>query len=117
MTRAIAFLTSLVILSAQLNAQTRIGKIDAPLQKYLEYDQFTGSVLVAEEGKTKEAVEVFKLNVAAFPKSWNVYDSLGEAYMSDGEKSLAITNYERSLELNGSNRGAVEALKKLKGVP
>ncbi|HEX7572202.1 MAG TPA: serine hydrolase, partial [Bacteroidota bacterium] len=70
-----------------------------------------------QEGKTKEAIEVFKLNVAAFPKSWNVYDSLGEAYMNDGDKRLAIVNYEKSLELNGSNKGAVEALKKLKGAP
>jgi CubicO group peptidase (beta-lactamase class C family) len=70
-----------------------------------------------QDGKTKEAIEVFKLNVAAFPKSSNVYDSLGEAYMNDGDKRLAIINYERSLELNGSNKGAVDALKKLKGVP
>jgi tetratricopeptide (TPR) repeat protein len=69
------------------------------------------------EGKTKEAIEVFKLNVAAFPKSWNVYDSLGEAYVNDGEKKLAILNYEKSLELNPSNTGAVDALKKLKGAP
>ena len=46
------------------------------MQKYFEYDQCTRSVLVAEEGKTKEPIKVFKLNVAAFPKSWNVYDSL-----------------------------------------
>jgi CubicO group peptidase (beta-lactamase class C family) len=70
-----------------------------------------------QEGKTKESIEVFKLNVAAFPKSWNVYDSLGEAYMNDGDKRLAIVNYEKSLEMNGSNKGAVEALKKLKGAP
>lgn len=70
-----------------------------------------------EEGKTKEAIEVFRLNVAAFPKSWNVYDSLGEAYMDGGEKKLAILNYEGSLELNPSNTGAAEALKKLRGAP
>jgi CubicO group peptidase (beta-lactamase class C family) len=69
------------------------------------------------EGKTKEAVEVFKLNVAAFPGSWNVYDSLGEAYMNDGDKKLAIVNYERSLDLNPSNAGAADALKKLKATP
>jgi hypothetical protein len=37
--------------------------------------------------------------------------------MSEGDKKLAIVNYERSLELNGSNTGAVEALKKLKEAP
>jgi tetratricopeptide (TPR) repeat protein len=67
-----------------------------------------------QEGKTKDAIEIFKLNVAAFPKSPNVYDSLGEAYLAAGEKEMAISNYQRSLELNPSNAGAVEALKKLK---
>jgi CubicO group peptidase (beta-lactamase class C family) len=69
------------------------------------------------DGKTKEAVEVFKLNAAAFPKSWNVYDSLGEAYVSDGEKKLAILNYEKAVELNPSSTSSADALRKLKGAP
>jgi CubicO group peptidase (beta-lactamase class C family) len=64
-------------------------------------------------GHQKAAVEVFKLNVEAFPASWNVYDSLGEAYLAAGDKDLAAINYRRSVELNPENRGAVEALKKL----
>ena len=50
-------------------------------------------------GDKKEAIEVFKLNVEAFPESWNVYDSLGEAYLADGKKELAMQNYRRSVEL------------------
>ena len=34
--------------------------------------------------------------------------------MKEGNKELAIRNYERSLELDPDNSGAVEALKKLK---
>ncbi len=64
-------------------------------------------------GKVKEAIEVFKLNVNAFPKSANVYDSLGEAYMKDGNNELAIENYKKSLELNPGNQGAIEMLKKM----
>jgi tetratricopeptide (TPR) repeat protein len=67
-----------------------------------------------QEGKTEDAIEIFKLNVSAFPNSSNVYDSLGEAYMTAGEKEPAISNYERSLELNPSNAGAVEARKRLR---
>jgi CubicO group peptidase (beta-lactamase class C family) len=63
--------------------------------------------------KTKEAIEIFKLNVEAYPRSSNPYDSLGEAYMMNGDKALAIQNYKKSLELNPNNAGAVEALKKL----
>ena len=66
-----------------------------------------------QAGKVKEAIEVFKLNVNAFPKSANVYDSLGEAYMKDGNKELAIENYKKSLELNPGNQGAVDMLKKM----
>jgi CubicO group peptidase (beta-lactamase class C family) len=67
-----------------------------------------------QSGKAREAIEVFKLNVEAFPKSWNVYDSLGEAYMTDGQKALAIENYEKSVQMNPANSGGVDALKKLR---
>jgi putative intracellular protease/amidase len=52
------------------------------------------------------AVKVFLLNCKAFPKSWNVWDSLAEAYMKAGNKMDAITNYKRSLELNPKNDNA-----------
>jgi putative CocE/NonD family hydrolase len=55
------------------------------------------------EGKIKEAIEIFKLNVEAFPKAYNPYDSLGEAYMNNGDKELAIKNYKKSAELNPDN--------------
>jgi len=64
-------------------------------------------------GKAKEAIEIFKLNVEAYPKSFNTYDSLAEAYMSINERELAIQNYKKSLELDPNNRNAVEILKRL----
>lgn len=66
-------------------------------------------------GDVDRAIELFKLNAMAYPDSWNTYDSLGEAYAAKGEKDLAISNYEKSLELNpGSQTGkqALEALRK-----
>lgn len=60
-----------------------------------------------------EAIEIFKLNVEAFPASWNVYDSLGEAYMLKGDKELAIKNYQKSIELNPQNNNGIQTLKKL----
>ena len=59
------------------------------------------------------AIQVFKINVEFYPDSWNVYDSLGEAYMNAGEKDLAIKNYEKSLELNPKNTGGQKMLEKL----
>jgi len=65
--------------------------------------------------QVREAIEIFKLNVTLFPESSNVYDSLGEAYLKNGDKALAISNYEKSLELNPDNTNAVEQLKKIRG--
>jgi cytochrome c-type biogenesis protein CcmH/NrfG len=48
-----------------------------------------------------------------YPQSGNVYDSLAEAYMDNGDKQLAIENYQKSIQLNPSNKNAVEMLKKL----
>jgi len=64
--------------------------------------------------KFEEAIRVFQLNVDAYPKSANTYDSLAEAYMDDGNTSQAIVNYQKSLQLNPKNRNAVQMLEKLK---
>jgi len=64
--------------------------------------------------KNTEAIEIFKLNTKEYPESWNVYDSLGEAYMKNGDKKLAIKNYKKSIKLNPDNSGGEEMLAKLK---
>ncbi|WP_347050795.1 serine hydrolase [Flavobacterium olei] len=63
-----------------------------------------------QDGKKKEAIEVFKINVETFPKSGNAYDSLGEAYLADGDKKLAIINYKRSVELDPTNENGKKVL-------
>ena len=64
--------------------------------------------------KVREAIEIFNLNAETYPQSANVYDSLGEAYMINGDKELAIRNYQRAVELNPQNTNAIEMLKKLR---
>ncbi len=68
-------------------------------------------------GKVKEAVEIFKLNVEAYPQGFNTYDSLAEAYTNMNERELAITNYKKSLELNPNNTNATAVLKTLEKGP
>jgi tetratricopeptide (TPR) repeat protein len=64
--------------------------------------------------KYPEAIKIFKMNIEMFPKAWNTYDSLGEAYMMAGNKKEAISNYEMSIKLNPENTNGKNILKKLK---
>jgi CubicO group peptidase (beta-lactamase class C family) len=66
-----------------------------------------------QQKKLPEAIALLKLNVEFYPNAWNVYDSLAEAYMTNGDKELAIANYKKSLELNPQNSNGREMLKKL----
>ncbi len=68
-----------------------------------------------EQGRVKDAIEVFKANADAYPRSFNVYDSLAEAYAADGQKDNAIANYKRSLLLYPENVNAQAQLRKLEG--
>jgi len=61
----------------------------------------------------KEAIGIFKLNVKAYPESFNVYDSYGEALMNNGDKEDAVTNYKKSVELNPYNDNGIKKLKEL----
>ncbi|MBE0664959.1 MAG: tetratricopeptide repeat protein, partial [Candidatus Aminicenantes bacterium] len=65
-------------------------------------------------GKTEEAIMVFGLNVKIFPESANAFDSLAEAYMKNGQKELAVKNYEKTLALDPGNTNAQKMLEKLK---
>jgi len=72
----------------------------------------TGYTLMGSK-KIGDAILVFSKNVELHPNSWNAYDSLGEAYMTNGQKALAIKNYQKSVELKPTNENGVAALKKL----
>ncbi|UFH53851.1 serine hydrolase [Spirosoma sp. KNUC1025] len=65
------------------------------------------------DGKVNEALTVFTLNAEAFPASYNVYDSRGEAYMKMGNKAAAIQDYKKSVELNPKNVNGFAKLKEL----
>jgi dienelactone hydrolase len=50
-------------------------------------------------GDLKGAVEIMKLNVAAYPNSPNAYDSLSDAYLAAGQKDLALQNAKKAIAL------------------
>ncbi|NIM57490.1 MAG: serine hydrolase [Candidatus Aminicenantes bacterium] len=64
--------------------------------------------------RVKDAIEIFKLNIEVYPKNANCHDSLGEAYMTDGDKQNAIIYYEKALELDPTMESAIKALRKLR---
>lgn len=64
-----------------------------------------------QSDRVQESAFIFKLNVEAFPKSSNVYDSYGEALLVLGDKTLGIENYKKSIKLNPNNEGAINILK------
>lgn len=96
-------------------AQYRAFRQD-PAHAYLETEAEVnrfGYELV-RNNRTDEAIEIFKLNVEAYPNSANVYDSLAEAYLSKGDRNLAIKFYSKALEINPNYPSAIEALRQLK---
>ena len=66
-------------------------------------------------GKTAEAIAVFEINAGTFPGSWNVWDSLAEAYESKGDRDKAEIHYAKSVELNPGNRNGKDNLSRLRG--
>ncbi len=72
-----------------------------------------GYQVLSGNRKTKEAIEIFKLNTVAYPQSSNAFDSLGEAYQVSGNKELAVKSYQKAVELDPTNLNAITMLKKL----
>ncbi|PCH78159.1 MAG: tetratricopeptide repeat protein [Flavobacteriaceae bacterium] len=62
----------------------------------------------------QKAIQYFKINAALHPNSYNVYDSLGEAYLKNGDSALALTNYKMAIQLNPSLRSVKKIIKRLK---
>lgn len=83
-----------------------------------------------QSGDNKRAIEILKLNVDAYPNSANVYDSVSDAYLADGQRDLARQNAKRALQLlpndtaikdeqrrNGIKASAEQKLKQLGDAP
>jgi hypothetical protein len=66
-----------------------------------------------QKNELEKAIEIFQLNVLLHPKSANVYDSLGDAYVKSGNKEMAIENYKKALELDPQKKSARKALEQL----
>jgi len=88
---------------------------DNPENKYFNENEFINAgYRYLNKGMTDNAIEIFRMAVESFPKSFNAWDSLGEAYMKKGDKSNAKKSYQKSLALNPGNENAVKMLEQVR---
>lgn len=74
-----------------------------------ELNQFGYQVL--QEGRAKDAIIIFKMNVDEYPKSANTYDSLSDAYLADGNKEEALRFAKKALESLATDTQAPDEFK------
>ena len=101
-------------IEAVVVAYNKVKKTEADDYFFFEGALYSFGYELLQANKIKESIEIFKLNVEEFPESSNAFDSLAEAYMTNGDNELAIKNYEKSVELNPKNLNGIDKLKKLK---
>ncbi len=90
-----------------------------PRHRYASFENevnLLGYEMMAKK-RLDAAVAVLEINTEAFPKSWNAWDSLAEAWMNRGDTARAIAYYRKSLELDPTNENAVAMLAKLGAKP
>ena len=95
--------TNLRVKAGFLEKQGKQSEADALMEKGLaiatEAELNTYGYQLIGTGSLDKAVEMFKLNIERHPDSWNVYDSLGEAYAAKGETEQAISYYQKALDM------------------
>ncbi len=101
-------------------ARARFREIRTQLanEYYVDEREFNalGYKFLRDERKGPEAVAVLEMNTDAFPQSWNVWDSLAEAYMwGVGDRGMAKKYYQKSLDLNPDNQSAKDNLSQIHG--
>jgi len=61
----------------------------------------------------ENAIAIFSMNVTLHPTSYNVYDSLGEAFLKSGDTAQALVNYKKSLVYDSGNKRIKRTIERL----
>jgi len=72
-----------------------------------------GYLLLNEQQKPVDAVQVFDFMRELFPSSWNAYDSLAEGVYATGDKPKALLLYQKSVELNPKSENGMKWIAKI----
>ena len=67
-----------------------------------------------QAGRTTQAIQLFRLNTMLYPKSANTYDSLGDAYLANGQNELALRSSEKAIALLKDDRAGEERKKAIR---
>lgn len=87
-----------------------------PLYGESEFNMLGYRIMKAYNNPEAAAL-IFQCGTRAFPRSANLFDSLGEAYLKCDNKEKALLNYRKSLELNPNNSNAKKMIGELeKGI-
>ena len=85
----------------QLLAEARKKDPQAQLFPEINVDIIASGFL--RDGQTKEAIELFKLNLLAYPDSADAHYNLADAYLKNGQKELARQFAEKALAMLDSH--------------
>lgn len=67
-----------------------------------------------QAGRVAQAIQLFRLNTMLYPKSANTFDSLGDAYLANGQNELALRSSEKAIALLKDDRVGEERKKAIR---
>ena len=100
------FARALETLTAERRKDAKSPILEAAFVNYLGYQAI-------QSGDSKSAIALMQLNVDARPTSSNAWDSLGDAYLADGQREKAREASEKSLKLVDSDPDEPQDRRKL----
>lgn len=96
-----------------LAARTRKWSSIPWWKPFSESDMNAAGYVALRNGKPGEAVILFQMNADQYPRSWNTWDSLGEAQRAAGLTSASILSYQKALLLYPGDEDAVRAIQEM----
>lgn len=95
-----------------LDAYLSIQKTDSLDGAINENNLNKAGYLELREKNHEKALQIFKINIALYPNSANVYDSYADALKQQGDTLQAIEYYKKSLTIDSGNQRAKRFIEK-----
>ncbi len=86
----------------------------AELRPFFPYTYWELGYIHMEQGRTKEAVPLFKRSLELDPLNTDAWNDLGRAHESLGRPAQALRSYQRALELDPQSGPAIDGLDRVR---